>query len=167
MGVDGRGGTISKGGGKADGLAEFGEPSPPLPTLPSPFSSARLTQLQQESSTASTNSILSAARSSALKRSTARSSTLLSSLPSSTLSLLLSGLPSSSEQEEEAEEDIFAELNKWDDYHSMYHLKSRKEGGYVTLAEGTVGDEGGFKVEETWEKVIRAGVMELWLDPVE
>ncbi|KAK4705215.1 CDK-activating kinase assembly factor MAT1, partial [Phenoliferia sp. Uapishka_3] len=120
-----------------------------------------------ESSTASTSKILSEAKKSALKRSTARSNDTASGtgVPSFSSLRFFANLADNSSSSEEPE-DLLAELGWYDGYEERYDLRGRRE-GYGRLGEGAEGgDEGGYVVEEVWEKGIRSSVAALFLRPV-
>lgn len=123
----------------------------------------------QESSTASTSTIIQAARKSQLKRSTARE-TLDSAVPLTVeriaaLRLLHSSNPptTSPGSEYTSTEDIQRELERYDSYNALFEIRRKKE-AYV--GEKDLGDDtAGFVIEEVWEKAVRTGVMGLFLEP--
>ncbi|KAL8278330.1 hypothetical protein RQP46_009222 [Phenoliferia psychrophenolica] len=117
-----------------------------------------------ESSSASTAAIISAAKKSALKRSTARTNDAL--VPSFSSLHFFAGLADKDAPPEEPE-DLLAELGRYDGYEARYDLRGRHE-GYGRLGEGALGsDEGGYVVEEVWEKAVRSSVAALFLRPVQ
>lgn len=135
----------------------------------------------QESSTADAASILAAHR----KRSSARGEFPASSSevdPSLKLKFLanLAG-PSASPAAEEVYDpllDPLADLELYSTGAELYEILARRsvavqrgektyDAGVGTLVkEAARGDEGGFKVEEVWEKAVRASVAGLWDAPI-
>lgn len=101
---------------------------------------------------------MSAAKTSALRRSTARS--LAPARAPSSLRFL-AGLADPAAAVEP--EDILADLKKWDSYDGLYDLRI-EEGYRGEVQEKTVG--GGIR-SEGWEKAIRAGVAGLFVKPLE
>lgn len=112
--------------------------------------------MKQETSTTTTSAILSAARNSALRRSTARS--LAAPQVRSSLRYI-SNLADPNAVE--VVEDILADLKNWDAYEALYEI--RKVGYHGEKEEKTVG--GGIK-SEVWGKAIRASVTDLFLKPL-
>ncbi|KAM0747156.1 CDK-activating kinase assembly factor [Meredithblackwellia eburnea MCA 4105] len=121
-----------------------------------------------ESSTISTSKILSAARKTALKRTSARDALL--PLPPTSLSSFkfFSNLAEDKENEKKEPENLLAELEWYDGYEERYDIHGRGVGygNAGASLSGNGGDEGGFVVEEVWEKVIRSSVAGLFLKPL-
>jgi len=132
--------------------------------------------------------VIAAARASSRKRSSARdslSSTSSTTDPSLKLKFLANlsqpsgkSLSSIAEDASTAPVDIMAQLNLYDAGENLYEIlprQARSRGGksYVgNIVAGLVreqekGDEGGFVVEEVWEKCVRAGVSGLWDLPLD
>ena len=66
----------------------------------------------------------------------------------------------------EEPQNLLAELGWFDGYEERYDLRGRNE-GYGTLGEAALGgDEGGYVIEEVWEKAVRSSVAALFLRPV-
>ncbi|KAK4048914.1 TFIIH/NER complex subunit [Microbotryomycetes sp. JL201] len=120
-----------------------------------------------ESSNVNADSLIKQARASALKRSSARLASTATNKGAGGNDLsasmrFFSGLKSGATSSDEvATEDILAELSWYDSYEQLYDLRKRGDAqGYdedTGLAvEQEKSDEGGFVVEEVWEKAIRA-----------
>ncbi|KAM0787238.1 hypothetical protein ACM66B_006475 [Microbotryomycetes sp. NB124-2] len=130
-----------------------------------------------ESSNVNADSLIKQARASALKRSSARLATSVKNANGSNNDDLsasmrfFQGLKTGyTGTDEVVTDDILAELSWYDSYEQLYDLKRRGDaGGYdedTGLAvEQEKGDEGGFVVEEVWDKAIRASVAGLWTLP--
>lgn len=127
----------------------------------------------QESSSAPAESIIRTIRSSALKRSTARLAAPVTSLGTSGLRSF-SGLrdPNSTAESDDAADQTSA----WDSYEYLYDILPRvgAAGGSAKRYDEDLGlgteqerpDEGGFRVEEVWEKAVRASLGGLWVVPL-
>ncbi|GAA5841776.1 hypothetical protein JCM5353_007767 [Sporobolomyces roseus] len=141
-----------------------------------------------ESGSADPEAVIAAARASSRKRSSARdslSSTSSTTDPSLKLKFLANlsqpsgkSLSSIAEDASTAPVDIMAQLKLYDAGENLYEILPRQahsRGGksYVgNIVAGLVreqekGDEGGFVVEEVWEKCVRAGVSGLWDLPLD
>lgn len=108
---------------------------------------------------------MTAAKNSALKRSTARENDALLPIAPSFSSLRFFANLAEKDAVEEPE-DLLAELGWYDGYEERYDLRGRAE-GYGRLGESAFGgDEGGYVVEEVWEKAVRSSVAALFLRPV-
>lgn len=119
-----------------------------------------------ESGNADADDVVQAARSSALRRATARASA-----PLDLTNPRLAGLPSlaglKEDEDESAEpEDILADLERYYAYEDLYEVRPRRKGYGVGGDAAGESDVGGFVVEEVWEKAVRAGVAGLWTVPI-
>ncbi|KAK4053329.1 TFIIH/NER complex subunit [Microbotryomycetes sp. JL221] len=131
-----------------------------------------------ESSNVSVDTVVKQARASALKRSTARlaannnnknagdNSDLTASMKF--FQGLKTGVMGTSG--DAADDDILMELEWYDSYDDLFDLKRRGDPEAYDEDTGLAveqerGDEGGFVVEEVWQKAIRASVAGLWLVP--
>jgi hypothetical protein len=70
---------------------------------------------------------------------------------------------------EEETIDIFADIDAWDDYSSLFTLPKSPADVVDPVCEGVARDEkalaGGFEVHKVWERAVRSAVMGLWIPP--